>query len=206
MFTNLKQKFVNWLLKDVHIQEAMFGKNSVKLTDLIKFTTTASPTTAGELGMDTATGRPQAYIGGVVKNLAHTDETGGDIATQANMEAQTASKIVDASVFKYHPAAAKAWVLVTYSGGVPAATVSNNVTSITDVGTGDLTVNFTTPFSTASYASCLTARRAAGDSALFAAVKFSVAPTASALAIQTLTVGPALEDAGQVSVICFGDL
>lgn len=128
------------------------------------------------------------------------------IASQANMEAQTASKMVDAAVLKYHPAAAKAWVLVTYSAGVPVATVSNNVTSLTDVGTGDLTVNFTTAFSTANYCSVITARRAASDSALFGAVKQGTAPTGSALAIQTLTVAPAAEDAAQVSVACFGDL
>ena len=35
---------------------------------------TVTPTAAGDIGMDTVTGRPQAFINGVVKALAHTGE------------------------------------------------------------------------------------------------------------------------------------
>ena len=41
---------------------------------LLKWLTTSTPTTLGHLGMDIATGRPQAYIGGSAKRLAHTAE------------------------------------------------------------------------------------------------------------------------------------
>lgn len=46
----------------------------------------------------------------------------------------------------------KAWVMITYSGGTPAATVSFNVSSLTDNGLGDATVTFTRAFATANYA------------------------------------------------------
>jgi hypothetical protein len=52
---------------------------------------------------------------------------------------------------QYHPSAAKAWV--SFNGtGTPAIIVSYNCSSITDSGVGDWTVNFTTSFSSASFA------------------------------------------------------
>jgi hypothetical protein len=53
----------------------------------------------------------------------------------------------------YHPGVAKAWVLFDGTGGGPtsAITASYNVTSVTDNGTGDYTVNFTVNFSDALY-------------------------------------------------------
>ena len=47
--------------------------------------------------------------------------------------------------------AAKAWLVVT-GGASPSIAASFNVTSVTDNGPGDFSVNLTTPFSTASYA------------------------------------------------------
>ena len=46
----------------------------------------------------------------------------------------------------------QAWVKVTYSAGVPTASGSLNIASLDDNGTGDIGVNFTTPFTTANYA------------------------------------------------------
>ena len=55
------------------------------------------------------------------------------------------------------PTEVKAWL--NFNGtGTPAITGSFNVTSITDHGTGDYTINFTTAFSDANY--CMTG---AGD-------------------------------------------
>ena len=49
------------------------------------------------------------------------------------------------------PGFAKAWVVFTFSGGTPTISASLNVTSLTDNGTGDTTINFTVPFANANY-------------------------------------------------------
>lgn len=46
---------------------------------------------------------------------------------------------------------AKVWCMVTYISGTPSIRVSYNVTSITDVGTGEIKYTFTIPFSTTEY-------------------------------------------------------
>lgn len=57
---------------------------------------------------------------------------------------------------QYHNSAAKAWARVDNSAGTPTLTVSYNVTSLTDNGAGDFTVNFTVAFSTANYVALYT--------------------------------------------------
>lgn len=47
----------------------------------------------------------------------------------------------------------KAWVGFSTPAGVPTIQNSFNVSSITDNGVGDFTINFTTPFTTIYYAS-----------------------------------------------------
>jgi hypothetical protein len=81
-----------------------------------------------------------------------TDAGVFESATQAEMETATAvDKAVTPGRMQYHPGVSKAWVLFVGTG-TPAITVSHNVTSLTDNGTGDHTVNFTTAFSTANFA------------------------------------------------------
>lgn len=46
---------------------------------------------------------------------------------------------------------AKAWVRFSHVAGVPTAQESFNVTSLTDNGTGDVTINFTTAFAAATF-------------------------------------------------------
>lgn len=73
-------------------------------------------------------------------------------ATQAQMEAASSTTVaVNPSVFKYHPGAAKVWVNFNGTGTV-AIRESHNVTSITDNGAGDYTINFTTALASAGYA------------------------------------------------------
>lgn len=74
-------------------------------------------------------------------------------ATQSDMETATdTSKMVTPGRAQYHPGVAKAWASVTFSGGTPSLAASYNVSSVTDNATGTTTVNFTTPFSAATYA------------------------------------------------------
>jgi hypothetical protein len=76
-----------------------------------------------------------------------------------------------------------------------------NVSSLTDNGTGDTTVNFAVAFNDANYAIAGLGRRGAtNDNASFA-VKQSTAPTASALRVTNLGVGN-LEDSAAQSIMC----
>jgi hypothetical protein len=75
-------------------------------------------------------------------------------ATQSGQEA--ASSVVDyvtPGCQQYHPSAAKAWFRVDAAGGVSA---SYNTSSVTDTGTGQITPNWTVPFSGVNYCALLT--------------------------------------------------
>lgn len=75
----------------------------------------------------------------------------GNAATQAEMEAGTSSsKYVTPQGVNWHPAACKCWGKANGAG--TSLVVNWNVTSITDTGTGQLTVNIGTDFSSADYA------------------------------------------------------
>lgn len=74
---------------------------------------------------------------------------GASAATQADMEAGTSTTTyVSPGRIQYSPASAKAWAEVQTTG-VSAA--SYNVASIVDVGTGIVTVNLSTDFSSSNY-------------------------------------------------------
>jgi hypothetical protein len=73
----------------------------------------------------------------------------GNAATQAEMEAGTAtSKYVTPQGMNWHPGVAKAWVKAGVTGNNLA---SWNITSLTDTGTGVLTITIATDFSTVDY-------------------------------------------------------
>lgn len=78
--------------------------------------------------------------------------SGNAIATQAQMEAGSASTVVVTPARqKHHPAHPKAWALVTFSGGNPSLVANHGISSISDAGVGVTTLNFTTAFSSTSY-------------------------------------------------------
>lgn len=73
-------------------------------------------------------------------------------AVQSDQETGTSTTtFVNPAVQQFHPSAAKAWVCFSISGGTPSINTSYNCGSLTDNGTGDITVNFTTSFSSANY-------------------------------------------------------
>ncbi len=74
MFNQVKEKIINWLLKDIHIYEGHFGKDSVTLTDLITMTL-VTPSASGQIGMDLPNdGRPTIFRGGAVEHLVTTED------------------------------------------------------------------------------------------------------------------------------------
>lgn len=103
--------------------------------------------------------------------------------------------------------AAQAWAL--WNGtGTPAITVGYNVTSITDNGAGDYTLNWTKPFSSANYSSVTAAGGiASGNGLIGIYVSASTAPTASALRVFVTQDGGGGvgSDVARNSIACFGD-
>lgn len=121
--------------------------------------------------------------------------------TQATMETATATgQFVTPNAVKWHPGVGKAWA--KFNGtGTPALTVSHNVTSITDNGTGSYGLNLTTAFSSANY--CCTGNTGTNG----VTVSFPT-PTASVLEVRvydTQNATPALIDDAIIHVMAMGD-
>lgn len=104
---------------------------------------------------------PTADIPETTLQSALANYATGHGATQAQMEAASATTVfATPAVVKNHPGVAKFWVKCDAAGNIEA---SHNVTSITDGGTGLLTVTIATDFSSANYV--VTASAHAGGTA-----------------------------------------
>ena len=100
---------------------------------------------------------------------------------------------------------AKAWVNFDASSGTPAIQDSYNVTSITDNGIGDYTLNFTTAMANANYAAVGTARGpGATQSRVVLEQHDSPLRSTTQLRIYTLTASWTVGDSAVVSVVVFG--
>lgn len=101
---------------------------------------------------------------------------------------------------------ALAWVNFNGTGTV-AIRSSYNVSSITDNGTGDYTVNFATALSDANYADIYGCTAGAAGSAMpyIATASYATYKTTSGLRFNTYTTAGALQDCNSVSVSIFGN-
>jgi hypothetical protein len=128
-----------------------------------------------------------------------------ELAVQSEMEA--ASDVVRAVVpgrQKYHPGHPKAWV--NFNGtGTLAIRENYNVSSVTDNGTGDATVNFAVAFSTAGYAVVGCGQRNATDSQITIGVKLSTTPLVGSCRLVSSNGAGAAEDAPIFCCAFFGD-
>jgi hypothetical protein len=93
----------------------------------------------------------------------------------------------------------RAWVNFNGTGTV-AIRASGNVSSITDNGTGDYSVNFTTAMHDANYG---VAGIGNSGTALWTALNSAVAPTTGVLRILTYSSTPAFADSANVGIIIF---
>lgn len=101
----------------------------------------------------------QVLVGGAAPQFA-TFSAGLSGAGSSDQEQMTSTGVaVTPAVQQRHPSAAKAWAQV---GMAATAITSYNVGSVTDVGTGQFRINFTTPFSSTNYA-CTVIGVAAGS-------------------------------------------
>ena len=94
----------------------------------------------------------------------------------------------------------RAWVNFNGTGTV-AIRASFNVSSITDNGTGDYTVNFTTALADANYSASATA--GSGAAGKFALGYSGGAPTSSTFRLQTTSFAGVNEDQTYVAVSIF---
>ena len=101
-------------------------------------------------------------------------------ATQAQMEAASSNTVAATpSNTNFHPGVAKVWIKCDSSGTIQA---SHNVSSITDAGTGEVTVTIATDFSSADYAIVTGVCASNGTAGSAKSVRFSnsTQPTAGA--------------------------
>lgn len=125
-------------------------------------------------------------------------------ADQSAMETATSTtSSVSPGRQQYHPSAAKAWARFNGTGSI-SITASYNVTSLTDNGTGDYTVNFTTSFSSANFAAVASAGEKTVSWGLVLYSTTSPFQTGS-LRITTNTPADAASDTNYINVVCYGD-
>ena len=97
----------------------------------------------------------------------------------------------------------RAWVNFNGTGTV-AIRASGNVSSITDNGTGDYTVNFTTAMVDANYARCVSAGANGTTTSSNTQAPYNTSPTTSALRIVTFAfTTSAVQDCTDVNVAIF---
>lgn len=130
-------------------------------------------------------------------------------ATQADQEAATSTTVYTSpGTQKFHPGAAKAWVNFNGTGTV-AIRSSYNVSSITDNGTGNYTVNLTNAMSDANYCPIANYSQAATGTGVpgwqakvtdLATSSFRISTGGDGTTVSTLA------DAAIVTAIVFGDM
>lgn len=131
--------------------------------------------------------------------VAMSSLVGTVVATQAQMEAATdLVNTVTAGRTQFHPGVGKAWVVFDGTG-TPTIHTSYNTAAIVDRGLGNWDVNWTTAFSAASYACCITAN--VNDIGLGAVVTSTRAASAALRAFNN----SAAADSNLISVMAMGD-
>lgn len=124
----------------------------------------------------------------------------GDVvaATQAEQETGSSTSVwVSPGRQQFHPSAAKAWVMCNSAGSIIA---SYNITSITDDGTGQVTVTIATDFSSANYVICPGAFLAASN-----VLSRVTAQAAGSFTLLVVDLGGAGTDPSAHFAACFGD-
>jgi hypothetical protein len=130
-------------------------------------------------------------VGGIPDGVVDTDVLAANAVTAAKLGTDEASGL------------AKAWVNFNGTGAV-AIRASYNVSSITDNGTGDYTVNFTTAMADANYVASFGAgSQAGGTGAYVTEQNDSVLRSTTQLKIYTTNNATTVADKAVVSVAIF---
>lgn len=171
---------------------------------------TNNPTAGFHVNTDMTASSPTTINTLTSNTITFTDDSTqmNGMASQTVMEAAAASgKAATAASTKYHPGVAKAWVVFAGSG-TPTILAGYNVSSITDNGTGDYTVNFTNSFSGTNYscAGLATWKSGVWSAAVMQDETNLGSTTAGAYRINVRDFATSLTvDAARVQLVCYGD-
>ena len=159
------------------------------------------PVASGGSGVTTSTGTGANVLGTspTLTTPVLGTPTSGNLANCTGIPAPAALSTASGSAPSY---SARAWVNFNGTGTV-AIRASGNVSSITDNGTGDYTVNFTTALVDANYALSGMGGNTTTALVCVSQPQASFAPTTSAVRIQTSYVNASLTDPTTVSVQIF---
>jgi len=98
----------------------------------------------------------------------------------------------------------KGWANVSVSGGTPTLNADYNVTSITDSGTGELTVTWETDFADTNYVVNATVRPAAGNDHFLATVDDNTPLSTGSCRVSCATGGNVLNDPQLYCIVAYG--
>jgi len=119
-------------------------------------------------------------------------------ASQAQMEAATSNAVAGTPLStNWHPGVAKTWITCGVAGDILA---SWNITSITDTGTGILTVTIATDFSSVNYVAVTGTGSATMSMEIAPATK-----AAGSFVANTYNASYAAVDPSRWNIACFGD-
>ncbi len=141
---------------------------------------------------------------GVATGTSFNSITG--LAAASDQETGTSTVLaVNPAVQQRHPSAGKFWVNFT-SVSSTSITASYNVTSLTDNGTGDTTINLTTAFSSGNY-SCVGMAGFPGTGSIISVIfnDGTNGMAAGSVRVNTLNTSFAKTDCSQICIAGFGD-
>jgi hypothetical protein len=131
-----------------------------------------------------------------------------ELATDAETQTGTdTARVAPVSSLGFHQGAAKAWVKFDASSGTPVISDSYNVTSITDNGVGDFTINFTTAFANANYSWALSGRPINAGEAYIAYLERTSTPSTGSFRMITSRIASSVVPADHVhnTAVFYGD-
>lgn len=128
------------------------------------------------------------------------------VATQAEQEAGSiTTAYASPGRQHFHPGAPKAWI--NFDGtGTPASTQSYKITSITDNGVGDYTINLAITFSATTYAVAGWGRDQDTTGDVLVSTAAANAKTTTTFRVEVLDSGGTNQDVTDVGLVFFGDL
>jgi hypothetical protein len=159
---------------------------------------TASPTLTGTPLSTTAAADTNTTQ---IATTAFVVGQAGSTTPAANGTAAIGTSLRYARADHVHPSDnnVKAWI--SFNGtGTPAIRGSFNVTSITDNGAGDYTINFTNAISDANYATVVTCMRVSGNTGAMGFIRETTTPTTGLVRIGTTNQGGTAVDPLYVTV------
>lgn len=187
------------------------------LTTANAFTTSgANPLTLTTTGSTNVTLPTSGTLVNTARNLTVSGLIvgGGDLSSDRNFDVTAADAVTIATgtsngfpicpaLAQYHNSACKCWVSFT-TVTTTAITASYNVTSLTDNGTGNTTINFTTTFAAATYSWSAAAEDDNAGGGTFLTRYAGDTKTGSAFQVRAISDAGSAVDAANQSVHIFG--